>query len=158
MSDTTTITPSQDASSAAANGQQAWKEWFDASWPVKGGADVPQPWDHDAFGGDEPVVPIEISHPYPILTSGSGDPSVQTLGRMLGDLGFANSVSRGENPFGSVDATVMAAVESFRSSYGVEEDPTGFGGMTSGGRRVAGAHIGPWTWEAVTRAHAHLSD
>jgi hypothetical protein len=136
-------------------------------WPQEGGGDLPQPWDHRALGlhnavrdheeNERPgapntVSPIVIGHGRPILSSGSADPSVHELGRILGDLGFSNSVSDGQNPYGSVDNSVMAAVMQFRDAYGVEEDPTGWGGNTPDGRARAAAHIGPWTWEAVLRA------
>lgn len=138
-----------------------------ADWPERGGSELPQPWDHKAMGlqnavrdlmDDQPagapntVSPIVIDHGRPLLTFGSSDPSVQELGRILGALGFANSVSRGTNPFGSVDDTVMGAVHAFRDAYDVQEDPSGFGGNTPAGRERAEAHIGPWTWEAILRA------
>ena len=129
------------------------------------GYDGPQPWDHQALGinpadiqalepGQENNVTPTVSHSHPILTSGSAHPVVHELGRKLGALGFPNSASRGENPFGSVDGTLLAAVDQFRSRYGVEEDPSGFdGGVTPAGRRNAAAHIGPWTTEGILRAH-----
>jgi hypothetical protein len=142
-----------------------------ADWPEEGGSDLPQPWDLRGLGlqnaardfADESkpgtrnsVSPIVISHGRPTLTSGSTDPGVQELGRILGDLGFPNSVSDGQNPFGSVDNTVMAAVHAFRDAYGVQEDPSGFGGDTPDGRAMAAAHIGPWTWEAILRMGRRL--
>jgi hypothetical protein len=128
------------------------------------GYDGPQPWDHQAIGVDlaavqalEPgqantVTPV-VSHSYPILTSGSAHPVVHELGRKLGDLGYANSVSRGANPFGNVDESILAAVDQFRSRHGVAEDPSGFGGATPAGRANAAAHIGPWTIEGILQAH-----
>jgi hypothetical protein len=142
-------------------------------WPARDGdaAELPQPWDHRALGlqneerdfldqakpgSRNTVSPIVITHGRPLLTYGSSDPSVQELGRILGELGYANSVSDGQNPFGSVDNTVMAAVYQFRDAYHVQEDPSGFGGNTPDGRSRAAAHIGPWTWEAILRAGARL--
>jgi hypothetical protein len=133
-------------------------------WPSSD-LDMPQPWDLQAQGLDHEaskldpgarntVAPVVVEHCYPTLTSGSADPAVHELGRMLADLGHPNSVSRGENPFGAVDQTILAAVYAFRAEHNVEEDPSGFGGHTPAGRTLAAAHIGPWTWEAVRRAHA----
>ena len=129
-----------------------------AGWPKKGYSG-PQPWDHDALGisrsardeigsGRNTVTPV-ISHDCPILTSGSSHPMVHELGRKLGDLGFENSVSRGENPFGAVDQSVLDAVRHFRRQYGVAPDASGF----DGDARKADAHLDPWTVEAILRAH-----
>jgi hypothetical protein len=51
----------------------------------------------------------------------------------------------------------MAAVHSFRDAYGVQEDPSGWGGDTPDGRNRAAAHIGPWTWEAILRVGKRLA-
>lgn len=133
------------------------------SWGTRG-YDGPQPWDHEALGiaqqvrelepGAENTVSPRVLHSaYPILTSGSADPVVHELGRKLAKLGFPNSVSRGTNPFGAVDNTIVSAVDAFRSAYNVQEDPSGFGGHTPAGRASAAAHIGPWTIEGILRAH-----
>ncbi|MFL5910763.1 MAG: hypothetical protein ACJ768_09385 [Gaiellaceae bacterium] len=144
-----------------------------ADWPARDGdaSELPQPWDLPALGlrnemrdfeeqakpgSRNTVSPIVIHHGRPLLTYGSSDPGVQELGRILGELGFDNSVSDGHNPFGSVDNTVMAAVYAFRDAYNVQEDPSGFGGNTPDGRQLAAAHIGPWTWEAILRVGAQL--
>jgi hypothetical protein len=144
-----------------------------ADWPAEGGSDLPQPWDLRSLGlqnaqrdfddstrpgAKNTVSPIVIRHGRPILTSGSADPSVQELGRILGDAGFPNSVSDGTNPFGAVDASIMAAVFAFRDAYGVQEDPSGFGGNTPAGRESAATHIGPWTWEAILRVGRRLDE
>jgi hypothetical protein len=132
------------------------------NWPSRD-YDGPQPWQHDELGisredrdniGSDPnrVTPI-VSHTHPILTSGSAHPVVHDLGRKLGELGFPNSVTRGENAFGSVDESVMGAVHAFRAQYNVQPDPSGFGGNTPAGRALAEAHIDPWTTEAILRAH-----
>ncbi len=134
-----------------------------AGWPSPQAAhDLPHPWDHRALnlhrepeltpGAPNTIAPIVVSHRHPILSSGSADPSVHVLGRLLGQLGFENSVSRGQNPHGAVDQSIMGAVHAFRSVFGVEEDPTGFGGNTPDAKMLAAAHIGPWTWEAILRA------
>lgn len=155
---TTDIEPRDDQ-------HQEPRDWL-ADWP-RHGYDGPQPWDHDALGipredrdavGSEPnTVTPTVTHTHPILTSGSADPVVHDLGRKLGQLGYPNSVSRGENPFGVVDQTVLNAVETFRQQYGVQEDPSPFGGKTDHGRRLAAAHIGPWTTEAILRAAEHAA-
>jgi hypothetical protein len=132
------------------------------TWPSRGYAG-PQPWDHDSLGipradrdaiksNPNKVTPT-VSHAYPILTSGSAHPCVHELGRKLGELGFSNSVSEGRNPFGTVDATVLQAVRSFRSQYGVRPDPVSFGGDNPDGDRLASSHLDPWTVEGILRAH-----
>lgn len=127
------------------------------------GYDGPQPWEHDKLGipkedreqvgSDENTVTPVVSHSHPILTSGSAHPVVHDLGRKLGELGFPNSVSRGQNPFGTVDESVMNAVHTFREQHGVQPDPSMFGGNSPQGRSQAAAHIDPWTTEAILRAH-----
>lgn len=131
-------------------------------WPPKG-YDGPQPWEHDELGisredrenvgSDENTVTPVITHNHPILTSGSAHESVHELGRKLGALGFPNSVSRGENPFGTVDQSVLGAVQSFRQHYGVRDDPGPWGGNTPQGRALTESHIGPWTVEGILRAY-----
>lgn len=128
----------------------------------------PQPWDHDALGipredrdlapGEPNTVTPVITHPYPILTHGSSHQCVHELGRKLADLGYPSSVSRGENPFGTVDASLMTAVAAFRAHHGVEPDPSGFGGNNPRGRALAAEHLDPWTVEGILRAHKHLRD
>lgn len=136
-----------------------------AGWGTEG-YDGPQPWDSKALGisdsdrealdpGAPNTVTPTVSHQHPILTSGSAHPVIHELGRKLADLGFPNSVSRGTNPFGSVDESVMSAIDQFRSRNGVQEDPSGFGGNTPAGRTSAAAHIGPWTIEGILTAHRH---
>lgn len=139
-----------------------------ATHPLEGwgteGYDGPQPWDHQALGvtseqreqldpGAPNTVTPTVSHTHPILTSGSAHPVIHELGRKLADLGFPSSVSRGTNPFGSVDESVLSAVDQFCSRNGVQEDPSGFGGNTPAGRTSAAAHIGPWTIEGILAAH-----
>lgn len=136
-------------------------------WPWKGGnANLPQPWDlraqnlhrdsqdlaDQAAGASDTVSPVVVLHSRPILTSGSTDDVVYDIGNRLAELGFENSVSRGTNPFGMVDESIMAAVYAFRQAYGVEEDPSPFGGATPAGIAAAANHIGPWTHEAIVRA------
>jgi hypothetical protein len=132
-------------------------------WPSKG-YQGPQPWDHDALGiprevrdqigsRRNTVTPV-ISHNMPILTSGSAHPCVHELGRKLGDLGFTNSVYEGENPFGNVDQSVLSAVNSFRTQYGVTVDHRMYsGGGNQTPEMMAATHIDPWTAEGILRAH-----
>jgi hypothetical protein len=131
-------------------------------WPQKGD-DRAQPWDLDALGisktdreledgARDTVSPVVIRHSCPILVSGSADPIVGDLGRRLALIGYANSVSEGANPFGVVDESIFNAVERFREDYGVEEDPTPFGGRTTAATLRAAQVIGPYTWEAILRA------
>lgn len=133
-----------------------------AGWPRRG-YDGPQPWEHDELGisredrekvgkGRNTVTPT-ITHTAPILAAGSAHPVVHDLGNKLADLGFTNSVSEGENPFGTVDQSVLSAVRSFRNHYGVRPDPHAFGGDHDEGRKLAAAHLDPWTVEAIYRAH-----
>jgi hypothetical protein len=73
---------------------------------------------------------------------------VHELGRKLGELGFPNSVSEGNNPFGHVDGTVMTAIKAFRRNFGIRTDPSSFGGD----QEQADNHVDPWTVEAILRA------
>jgi hypothetical protein len=116
-----------------------------AGWPQKGPSDV-QPWQLP----DDERPPV--SHSQPLLASGSAGPAVNELCSRLLTLGYETSFAVGENPFGVVDATVLAAVKQFRGDFGVDEDPSPFGGETDEGLRTASNHIGPWTWEAIIRA------
>lgn len=138
-----------------------------AGWASKD-YDGPQPWDHKALGvadrdrdlepGEANTITPTVTHSHPILTSGSAHPVVHELGRKLAALGFPNTVSRGENPFGHVDQSIMTAVDAFRSGFGVQEDPSGFGGNHPAGRQLAAVHIGPWTIEAILHAHQNQSE
>lgn len=134
-------------------------------WPKKGGNDV-QPWDNRALKidttdvGAEPntLSPIVVQHDKSTITAGSGGADVRELGRLLGELGYETSFSRGENPFSIADRSVMDAVAAFTRDYDVQEDPTAFGGDNPSGRELASNHVGPWTWEAILRVHERESD
>jgi peptidoglycan hydrolase-like protein with peptidoglycan-binding domain len=130
-------------------------------WPQKGDT-RPQPWDLDAVGiapherdlppgAPDTISPVLIRHSYPILASGSAGAAVNDLASRLALLGYQTDISRGENPFGVLTDKVLAAVERFREDYGVQEDPTPFGGDTDRSRRRAAAIVGPYTWEALIR-------
>lgn len=113
------------------------------AWATKG-YDGPQPWEGDADQGPE------INHSRATLTSGSAGPDVAELCELLRRLGYETSYSQGENPFAILAASELAAVERFRSDYGVQEDPSAFAA------HEAANHVGPWTWEALNRAAAEL--
>jgi hypothetical protein len=138
-----------------------------ADWPQKADERA-QPWDHDKNGSsredrdkllDNPGTPNTVtptvSHSMPMLSSGSGGDSAWAVGelaRRLHILGYHTDVGEGTNPFSVLTQSVMSAVERFREDHNVSEDPSGFGGNTAAGRARAGAHVGPWTWEAIIRA------
>jgi hypothetical protein len=161
-----TAAPAPAAAPAAAAPAPNLKQTY-ADWPKKGDERA-QPWDHAALGisksqlddlheagGPNTVSPIVLGHSMPILSSGSGGDqsyAVLELARRLKVLGIDTDVSQGKNPYGTLTQSVMSGIERFREEYGVEEDPTGFGGNTSAGRARANAHVGPWTWEALIRA------
>jgi peptidoglycan hydrolase-like protein with peptidoglycan-binding domain len=159
--------PDTDAPATATATQESPRQRY-ADWPHKGD-DRAQPWDLDAVGVDkadrelEPgardtVSPVVLRHSYPTLVSGSADPAVAELGRRLAALGYANSVSEGANPFGVVDDSVLSAVDRFRDDYGVQEDPTPYGGTSTAAQIRAALHIGPYTWEAIIRASDRIED
>lgn len=150
-------TPDATATATAESPRQRYSDW-----PQKGDERA-QPWDLDAVGisktdreldpgARDTVSPVVIRHSCPILVSGSASPIVADLGRRLDLLGYPNSVTAGENPFGVVDESVFNAVERFRDDYGVEEDPTPYGGTTTAATLRAAQVIGPYTWESIIRA------
>jgi hypothetical protein len=122
-------------------------------WPVKGNTDQKQPWQED-----EP--PITPRAGLPVLASGSADPAAHELFDALDRLGYETPISRGENPVGVIGPEEMQAVRQFRADYGVQEDPSPWGGDNDEARRQASAFIGPWTAEAILRAaeHQHNDD
>jgi peptidoglycan hydrolase-like protein with peptidoglycan-binding domain len=133
-----------------------------ADWPQKGDQ-RPQPWDLDAVGippsernlpagAPNTISPVVIRHSYPILASGSAGAVVNDLAGRLALLGYPTDISQGQNPFGVLSDQVMSAVERFREDYGVQEDPTPFGGNTEKARQRATGIVGPYTWEALVRA------
>jgi hypothetical protein len=137
-------------------------------WPTKGDT-RDQPWDLEALGvskadrelepgARDTVSPVVIRHGYPVLASGAASPAVAELGRRLGELGYPNSVTDGSNPFNVVDDSLLSAVDRFRDDYGVQEDPTPYGGTNTAAQLKAALHIGPYTWEAVLRASDRQAD
>jgi hypothetical protein len=87
-----------------------------------------------------------------ILTSGSAHDDVHVLGAYLGQLGYENSVSRGENPFGIVDESVMTAVSAFRAKHSVEPETT----IPGVAPHEAPRWIGPNLWEALVTPAGNL--
>jgi hypothetical protein len=84
---------------------------------------------------------------FPTLASGSADKrAVSELGRLLEQVGLETSVSRGENPGGVVDQSVMNAVHKFRADNQVDEPDDGYD------QRNGNAHIGPVTYQALVKA------
>jgi hypothetical protein len=114
-------------------------------WPAKGKSDQQQPWQED----DPQITPRAG---LPVLASGSADPAAHELFNALDQLGYETPISRGENPVGVIGPEEMQAVRQFRADYGVEEDPSPWGGDNDEARRQASAFIGPWTAEAILRA------
>lgn len=80
-----------------------------------------------------------------VLTSGSAHDDVHELGRLLADAGYENSVSRGENPFGIVDETILAACQLFRQARDVEPEDA-IPGVPEHERR---RWIGPRLWDGL---------
>lgn len=155
-----TTTTSTDAPTDAPSTDQASVRSQYRDWPFGPDDDRPQPWEHRALNVDPNAVgpgehddasPVPIEHNYPTLSAGSHGPAVLELGQLLGDLGYGNSVSEGNNPFNVLDDGLLRAVQQFRRDHGVVEDPTAFGGDNDDGRRAAGNHVGPYTWEALQR-------
>lgn len=132
-----------------------------ADWPQKDDQ-RPQPWDLDTLGipkadrdlepgSPNTIAPIVIRHRCPTLGSGAAGPMVADLAVRLHALGYATSIARGENPYAVLDHSVLTAVETFRREYGVEEDPTPYGGRSNQAVAEAASYVGPYTWEALIR-------
>jgi hypothetical protein len=144
--DPTAVEPEHDGAAVATQDRYA-------DWPAKGGSDAPQPWDLAELGIDprdeDARTPVQPRAGLPLLTSGSQGVEVRELGQRLGELGYPNSVTRGENPYGVYDQSIHDAVESFRRDYDVREDPSAF---IRDGKTQSATHTGPWTQEAIIRA------
>lgn len=116
-------------------------------WPKKGDT-RPQPWENPEESGITPRAGL------PSVGPGGADDGVHELLGKLGELGFESPTSRGENPFGTLGVEELAAIRQFRNDFGVREDPTAYGGDSEQARQLAGDQLGPWTGEAIHRAHA----
>jgi hypothetical protein len=121
------------------------------AWPAKGNTDQKQPWQED-----DPAITPRAG--LPVLASGSADPAAHELFNALDELGYETPISRGENPVGVIGPEEMQAVRQFRADYGVQEDPSPWGGDNDEARRQASAFIGPWTAEAILRAAEQQDD
>jgi hypothetical protein len=80
-----------------------------------------------------------------VLTSGSQHEDVHALGRLLADAGHENSVSRGENPFGLVDESILTAAASYRQQHKLDPEDSIPGVPTHEQTRW----IGPTLWDAL---------
>lgn len=109
---------------------------MNTEWPFIG-YNGPQPWEADN--------PPMLTQNHLMLSAGMSGPEVVELAALLAYLGYGTSISAGQNPHAIYDTGVSAAVAAFCRDYGVEEDP-----------RVRNARtddtVGPWLWEALTRA------
>lgn len=142
------------------------------NWPAKGGQldNIPtddegktaHPWDLGAQGlpvpgvtrdflppGPNELAPIVIGHQHGILIPGTAGSEVEELGRLLGQAGYPNSISRGTNHAFAFDDSITAAVATFRRDYHVQDDPSGFPAD-----HRSEIYVGPWTWEALERVAA----
>lgn len=90
----------------------------------------------------------------PVLTAGTQHEDVHQLGRLLADAGYENSVSRGENPFGLVDETLLTAANAYRIAQGVEPE-TDIPGVPEHEQQ---RWIGPVLWEALVPTDESESD
>lgn len=109
---------------------------MDQNWPFRG-YEGPQPWEAE----NTP----ELTTNHLMISSGSAGPEVAELADLLARLGYSTSISQGQNPTNTYDTTVVSAVKAFCSEFGVKEDPKVLQARTDD-------TVGPWIWEAVTRA------
>jgi peptidoglycan hydrolase-like protein with peptidoglycan-binding domain len=109
---------------------------MDASWPCKG-YNGPQPWDADN--------PPTLTQNHLMVSSGTAGDEVVELAALLARLGYGTSISAGQNPHAIYDNGVSEAVVAFCRDFGVEEDPQVRRARTED-------TVGPWIWEALTRA------
>lgn len=80
-----------------------------------------------------------------VLTSGSQHEDVHALGRLLANAGHENSVSRGQNPFGLVDESIITAANAYRQQHKVDPEDAIAGVPTHEQSRW----IGPNLWDAL---------
>lgn len=110
--------------------------------------EVGENWPEPGYDGPQPFeveTPPELTHDRGLVTSGSAGPAVAELAACLAHLGIGTAISEGKNVHMVFGPTEVAAVDEFRRSFGVEEDPSI---VRSAGDSV----VGPWTWEALFRA------
>lgn len=116
--------------------------------PSSGPKVMPQEWPAQGYTGAQPWEaenPPALTQNHLMVSSGSAGDEVVELAALLAHLGYATSISRGQNPHSIYDDGLAAAVRSFCSDYGVEEDPQVRRARTED-------TVGPWIWEALTRA------
>lgn len=116
--------------------QAAEPKVMDASWPCAGYSG-PQPWEAD----NTPT----LTQNRLMVSSGSAGPEVVELAALLAHLGYGTNISAGQNPHAIYDNGVSEAVAKFCADYGVQEDPKVLAARTAD-------TVGPWIWEALTRA------
>jgi peptidoglycan hydrolase-like protein with peptidoglycan-binding domain len=107
-----------------------------ADWPCAGYTG-PQPWEADN--------PPALTQNRLMVSAGSAGDEVVELAGLLAHLGYGTSISSGNNPHAIYDEGVSDAVRAFCSDYGVQEDPKVRSARTED-------TVGPWIWEALTRA------
>lgn len=105
-------------------------------WPCAGYSG-PQPWEADN--------PPALTQNHLMVSSGSAGEEVVELAALLAHLGFGTSISAGQNPHAIYDTGVSDAMRAFCEAYGVAEDPQVLQARTPD-------TVGPWLWEALTRA------
>lgn len=128
--------PAQAAAAAPPTPTPPPAKVMDTSWPFQGYSG-PQPWEAD----NTPT----LTQNHLMLSSGSSGPEVVELAALLGELGYATNITAGQNPHAIYDQGISAAVQSFCRDYGVAEDPAVRRARTED-------TVGPWIWEALTRA------
>jgi hypothetical protein len=96
-----------------------------------------------------PVERPAVTHKQPILTGGADGQAVQDLVKLLEVCGHAtNTIAKGENPDGILDASVMADVRAFCEEHGVQEDRTLYNERVPVAD-LLGKWVGPNTWQAL---------
>jgi Protein of unknown function (DUF2510) len=109
---------------------------MDPAWPYVGYSG-PQPWEAE----NTPTLKQE----HRMLSPGASGHEVVALAALLGQLGYASTITAGQNPHAIYDSGVTGAVEAFCRDYGVQEDPAIERARTP-------QTVGPWIWEALVRA------
>ena len=109
-----------------------------AEWPHPG-YNGPQPWDQAVNN------PPALTQNHLMLSAGMAGDEVVELAGLLAQLGYGTSISSGQNPHAIYDSGVADAVRTFCADYGAQEDPQVRAARTED-------TVGPWLWEALTRA------
>lgn len=110
------------------------------------GQEMPQEWPCRGYSGPQPWQATntpELTQNERMVSGGSAGPEVVRLAALLAAIGYSTSIAEGRNPHAIYDfADVVAA---FCTDYGVQEDPAVISARTAD-------TVGPWIWEALTRA------